>query len=161
MRSRSYGIICISLLVAGFTPTLQAQTIEITRNGATTALTKAEISRLPHVSLTVSDHGDATQFEGVPLSVLLENVGLDMGLGLRGPELSGSLLIESADGECVVFSLAEIDPTFSGNNVILADRRDGKELDLREGWFRVIAPNDKRTDRWLRQVSKATIVPVK
>jgi hypothetical protein len=161
MPSIRYGIICMSLLVAGFTHTSRAQTIEITRNGVTTPLTKAEISRLPHVSVTVSDHGDATQFEGVPLSALLGNVGQDMGLGLRGPELSGALLIESADGECVVFSLAEIDPTFSASNVILADHRNGKELDVREGWFRVIAPDDKRTDRWLRQVSKARIASLK
>jgi hypothetical protein len=109
---------------------------------------------------TVSSQGGQTRFEGVLLSTLLQAAGFDSGYGVHGPLLSQALLVESADGESVVFSLAEIDPTFSTGNVILADRRDGKEMDVKEG-FRVVAPQDKRMDRCLPQVTTLPVGVVK
>jgi hypothetical protein len=109
----------------------------------------------------VSEQGQQAQFEGVLLSTLLERAGYDAEYGLHGPLLSAALLVEAADGEQVAFSLAEIDPTFSANNVILADKRNGKELSTREGPFRVIAPKDKRMDRWLPQVTTLRVGAVR
>ena len=49
------------------------------------------------------------------------------------------LLVEAADGYKAIFTLAEIDPAFASREVILADKRDGKPLDAREGPFRMVA----------------------
>jgi hypothetical protein len=64
----------------------------------------------------------------------------------------GENLIEAADGYRVVFALAEIDPAFATREIILADERDGKLLDAKEGPLRIVAPGDRRPARWARQV---------
>jgi hypothetical protein len=78
--------------------------------------------------------------------------GIRLGEALRGPRLSEASLVEAADGYRVVFALAEADPAFATREIILADKRDGKPLDAREGPFRIVAPGDKRPARWVRQV---------
>src|SRR5208282_1315454 len=42
-------------------------------------------------------------------------------------------LVGAADGYKVVFAHAEIDPAFGVREIILADKRDGKPLDAKEG----------------------------
>ena len=41
--------------------------------------------------------------------------------------------------------------------VLLAYRRDGKELSSQEGPFRIIAPGEKRHARWVRNVTSVSI----
>jgi hypothetical protein len=46
-----------------------------------------------------------------------------------------------------VFPLAEFDPGFSDQVILVADRRDGQPLNSREGPRRLIVPRDKRPAR--------------
>ena len=62
------------------------------------------------------------------------------------------VVARAPDGYQVLFSLAEFDQAFSDRVIILADRRDGKPLDKREGPLRIIVPGDKRHARWIRGV---------
>ncbi len=71
------------------------------------------------------------------------------------------LLVEATDGYKVVFALTEVDPAFASREIILADKRDGKPLDTKEGPFRVVVPGEKRPVRWVRQVTTFKIVAVK
>jgi len=59
------------------------------------------------------------------------------------------------------FPLAELDPDFSDRQIILADKRDGKPLDDKQGPWRIVAPGDKRPARWIRQVPAIKVVAVK
>ena len=80
---------------------------------------------------------------------------------MRGPQLSQALLVEASDGYKVVFALAEIDPDFATREIILADKRDGKPLDAKQGPFRIVAPGDKQPARWARMVTSLRVVAVK
>jgi hypothetical protein len=71
------------------------------------------------------------------------------------------LLVEAADGYKVVYALAEIDPAFASREIILADKRDGKPLDAKEGPFRIVAPGDKRPARWARQITTLRVTVAK
>jgi hypothetical protein len=71
------------------------------------------------------------------------------------------LVVEAADGYKTVFALAEVDPAFAVREIILADKRDGKALDTKEGPLRIVAPGDKRAARWVRQVTALRIIAVK
>jgi hypothetical protein len=144
-----------SLLLAQAAPETQAVAVISNRN--TTYLSRATLSGLPHVTVRSSVGGEASWYEGVPLSSLLSHAGIEIGHGLTAPQLLRFLLAEAADGRQVIFSFAEIDPTFSDNNIILADRQNGKDITVRD-WPRIISPKDKRMDRWLTQVSKFQIV---
>jgi hypothetical protein len=75
--------------------------------------------------------------------------------------MAEALLVEAADGYKVVFALAEVDPAFATREIILADKRDGRGMDAKEGPLRIVAPGDKRAARWVRQVTALRVVAVK
>jgi len=152
---------CLLLLLFLISGAL-AQTIQVTdADGHSTSVTAAQISKLPHVTVALQDHDKPTQFEGVPLSSVLSLAGILLGDALRGPRMSEALLVEAADGYKVVFALAEIDPAFATREIILADKRDGKALDAKEGPLRIVAPGDKRPARWVRQVATLRLIAPK
>jgi hypothetical protein len=149
---------CFLLLASG----LWAQTLQVfDPEGHATTLTASQIAGSPHVTLDVRDRETPARFEGVPLAHLLTMVGIQLGDKLRGPRMSEVLLVEAADGYKVVFALAELDPAFAAREIILADKRDGKPLDAKEGPLRIVAPGDKKPARWVRQVTVLRIVAVK
>jgi hypothetical protein len=101
------------------------------------------------------------QFEGVSLARLLSIAGIQLGGKLRGPRMTEVLLVEAADGYRAVITLAEVDPAFALRDIILADKRDSKPIDAKEGPFRIVAPGDKRGARWVRQVTALRLIAVK
>jgi hypothetical protein len=152
---------CLLLLLFLISGAL-AQTIQVTdADGHSTSVTTAQIFRLPHVTVAVQDHDKPTQFESVPLSSILSLAGILLGDALRGPRMSDVLVVGAIDGYKVAFALAEIDPAFATREIVLADKRDGKPLDDKEGPLRVVAPGDKRPARWVRQVITLRIVAAK
>jgi hypothetical protein len=151
-------ILWFFLVVSG----LSAQTLQIVDSeGHATTLSPKQISNLPHLIVKVLDHGGPAQFEGVSLAGLLSSTGVQLGDKLRGPRMTEVLLVEAADGYRVAFALAEVDPAFSERDIILADKRDGKPLDAKEGPLRIVAPGDKRPARWVRQVTVLRLIAVR
>jgi len=71
------------------------------------------------------------------------------------------LVASAPDGYRVLFSIAEFDTAFSDRVILLADRRDGKPLDSREGPLRIVVPGDKRHARWIRGVIGFEVVRVR
>lgn len=142
-------------------PALLAQTLHSDASGHTTSLTPEQIAKLPHVTVNTKDHDTPAQFKGVPIAQVLSAAGIPLGDALRGPVLSQVVLVEAADGYKVAFALAEFDPAFSSRQIILADKRDGKPLDGKEGPFRIVAPGDQRPARWIRQLSSMKVIVVK
>jgi hypothetical protein len=155
------------LLVAGLcafalTAAASAQTLTITTaDGHSTTLSAAQIAAAAHVTIATDDRGTPAKFDGVPLATVLTMAGVPLGDSLRGARLTEILLTSAADGYKVAFALAEIDPAFAVREIILADKRDGKPLDTKEGPFRIVAPGDKRPARWIRQVTELKVVAVK
>ena len=116
------------------------------------------LAALPHVIVQASDHGVTGSWSGVPLSAILTAAGIPLGEALRGKNMALYVRISAADGYHVVYALAELDPQFRDEPVILADQHDGKPLDSKEGPFRVVAPTDKRPARWIRQVVRIDVL---
>jgi hypothetical protein len=120
---------------------LRAQSLNVLdEKGHSSSVTAAQIARLPRIAVEVNDHGVPAKFEGIPLSAVLAAAGVPLGDTLRGPRLAEGLLIEAGDGYKVLFALAEVDPAFAARQIIVADTRDGKSLDAKEGPFRIVAP---------------------
>lgn len=162
MKCRWYLSLCffICLLLLGLG--VRAQTLQIIdADGHSTSVTAAQLSKLPRVTAEVKEQETPAKFEGVSLATLLSSAGIqDIGK-MKGASLTLGLLIEASDGYKVLFALAELDPAFATREIILADTRDGKPLDAREGPFRVIVPGDKRAARWIRQATSIKLVAVK
>ncbi len=116
-------------------------------------LTAADLGKLPRRSVRVKDHdGNEAEYEGAPLGEILRLAGVKFGEGLRGKSLELYLVAEASDGYRAVFALPELDPAYTDKVVLLADKRDGKPLDAKEGPLRIVVPDEKRHARWARQV---------
>lgn len=129
-------------------------------SGAPVKVAAADITALPHQTVSVKSHGKTVSFEGVPLRLVLEKAGVTFGDTLRGKRLASYLLVEAADGYRVMFALPELDPAFTERVILLADRVDGHPLDNKEGPFRVVVPGEKRMARSARQVIALKVVQI-
>ena len=154
--------LCITCYFFLFGLALWAQTVQvIDAAGHSTTVTAAQIAGAPHVTVEVRDHDTPAQFQGVALSTVLSTAGIQLNDKLRGSRMTDVRLVEATDGYKAVFALAEVDPAFATREIILADKRAGKALDVKEGPLRIVAPGDKRAARWVRQVTTLRIVAVK
>jgi hypothetical protein len=108
---------------------------------------------LSRVSVATADAaGIKTTHEGVALRDVLIKAGVPMGAALRGKALAQVVLATAADGYQVAYAIAELDPEFNDQVIVIADRRNGQPLLPDSGPLQIIVPQDKRAARWVRQV---------
>jgi DMSO/TMAO reductase YedYZ molybdopterin-dependent catalytic subunit len=124
-------------------------------------LTPEDLAKMPRASVHTKSNGMETVYEGVWLHEVLKKAGVPHGSELRGKALASYVLAEAQDGYQVVFSLAELDPTFIDNEVLLADTADGKPLFGAQGRFRLIATKDKLGARSVRMLTKLEVVQLR
>ena len=121
-------------------------------------LTAADLAAMPRAAAETNNDGIAVKYEGVWLHDILKRAGVPAGEALRGPALAGYVLASAQDGYQVVFSIAELDPAFAGNPVLLADSANGKPLAGIEAPFRLVAPREKRGARAVRGIARLEVV---
>ena len=122
------------------------------------SLTVESIAAMPHVTLTTKDRsGKELTYSGVSVRAILDQAGVPSTTQMRNGAVALALVVEATDGYRAVFSLTEIDAQSPDRPVLLADQRDGKPLNAQEGPFRLIAPQDQRPTRWVRQVTALRI----
>jgi len=158
--SQTARAVSIFLLLAGCA---LAQDLKVqTEDGSTKTLTAGDLAALPHGVLEVKDphDGKPLKFDAIPLKAVLEKGGVTLGDSLRGKRVSLCLLVQAADGYSAVIALPEIEPSFTTGEVFLADGRDHRPLDSKEGPLRIVIPGDKKMARWVRQVTALKIVAV-
>ena len=68
------------------------------------------------------------------------------------------LFTGDGEGRSAVFSLAELDPAMTTNDIIVADTVDGQPLFDYQGPFRIVTPHDKRGARGVRMLQKLDVV---
>jgi hypothetical protein len=112
---------------------------------------------LPRMKADALDHGTPATFEGVSLRHLLSLAKVPVGADLRGDALCLVVRVEAADGYQVVYALAELDAGARERPILLADVRDGKPLREGTGPFQVVAADELKGGRWVRQVTRITV----
>ena len=127
------------------------------------SLSLADLEKLPITTVRAKDRGDGEYtFEGVELRHILAAAGVEFGDSLRGKTHASSyLVVRAADGYQTLFTLVELDPSFSDDPVMLAFRRDGTALPESDRPFRIVAPGEKRRARWIRGVRELEIRTLK
>ena len=125
------------------------------------SLTAEELSKMPRASVTITARGTQTVYQGVWLHDLLKRAGVPQGSALRGKALAGYVLAQARDGYQVVFSLAEADPAFIDNEVLVADSADGNPLSAKEGPVRLVVPKDKIAARSVRMLTRLEVVQLR
>jgi DMSO/TMAO reductase YedYZ molybdopterin-dependent catalytic subunit len=119
-------------------------------------VTAADLAAMPRITVTVA----AVTYGGVLLDDVLKRAGVPTSSSLRGKALTTYILVEAQDGYQVVFSLGELDPSVTDNQIVLADSSDGKPLAETEGPFRLVIPTDKLGARSVRMLRRLRIVQV-
>jgi DMSO/TMAO reductase YedYZ molybdopterin-dependent catalytic subunit len=118
----------------------------------------AEVSALPSSTVTVTERDGSAKYDGVFLHNILSRAGVPLGESLRGDALQLCVMVKAADGYRAAFALAELDPALTDKKVLLAFRREGKELDANTGPLRLVVPDEKRHGRWVRRVTEIEII---
>ena len=121
-------------------------------------ITPADLKAMPRTTVTVSEEGKQITYEGVLVGELLKRAGAPVGRDLTGKAVATYVRASAKDGYQVVFSLAELDPGFTPNDIIVADTVDGKPLFDYQGPFRIVAPHDKRGARSIRMLQRIEVV---
>ena len=157
MRILSYRVSFVVLLLLVTVVAVPAQVAKIRISGTgieALDVTAADLAKMPRLAVDVREpHTGAMQhYEGVRLSDLLLKTGVPMGEKLHGQGLATYVVARAADGYAVVYSIAEIDPAMSDNQIIVADMMNGKALEPKQGPFKVVVPSDKRPARWLKML---------
>jgi len=121
-------------------------------------LSAADIKTMPRTTVTLKQDGRDVKYEGVLVAEILKRAGVPLGHDLSGPAVATYVLATAGDGYQAVFSLAELDPAFTSNDIIVADSIDGKPLFDYQGPFRIVAPLDKRGARGVRMLQTLNVV---
>lgn len=122
------------------------------------SLSAVELSKMLRTTATLHDRdGKSHTYTGTPIQEILNRAGVTTGPQLRGENLSKYLLVKCADGYEVLFSLAELDSSFTDRIIILADTVDGKPLPVGKGPFRLVVPGEKKPARSSFQVMEMVI----
>ena len=120
--------------------------------GQARVVSEAEVRALPHISATLAGRDGPVRYEGVTAQTLLALVGVTSAEATRGPAFGAAMIFSAADGYDVILPLADIDPDFRTGAVLIADTKDGKPLDAKEGPFRLVIESDKRPSRSARNL---------
>lgn len=121
-------------------------------------LAPADLKSMPRTAVTVVEEGRQISYEGVLVGELLKRAGAPVGRDLSGKAVATYVRASAKDGYQVVFSLAELDPAFTSNEIIVADTIDGKPLFDYQGPLRIVAPHDKRGARSIRMLQRIEVV---
>ncbi len=124
-------------------------------------LTITELEKLPQATVQTQNDGITVNYQGVWLHEILAKAGAPSGTEIRGKALTNYVLAEAEDGYQALYSLAEISPMFTDNQVLLAYQADGKPLVGAQGTFRLVAPKDKRGARSVRMLTRLQVVQLR
>jgi len=125
-------------------------------------LTAADLAAMTHESATVmAEDGTKSTYDGVPLRDLLSKAGAPFGKQLHGKNMTAYVLATARDGYQVVFTLAELDPAFGNEHILVADKHEGKPIPAPLGPLRIVWVNDKAGARSLRMLETLEVARVR
>ena len=122
-------------------------------------LKPADLAAMPRTTIIVKQpDGRGVTHEGVLVAELLKRVGVPLGKALRGDAMATYVVASATDGYRVIFSLAELDPEFTGSEVMVVDRTNGQPLLADQGPIRIVAPKDLAGARSIRMLERIEVV---
>ncbi len=123
------------------------------------SFTPAEFKALPRKKVEVkTEDGTVNVYEGVLAGDLLKLAGVPLGGQMHGNMVASYVLASASDGYQALFAIAELDPAFTAEDILVADTVDGKPLFDYQGPFRLVAPKDLRGARSVRMLQKLEVV---
>ena len=142
-------------------PVPASKSINVSFEGRVTTLTVQDLLNLPQV--TVHVHNGHTKMDenytGPLVSDVLARAGLQASRETHALMLHSSLVATGTDHYFVVYSVAEIEPTFSSGQVIVAVMK-GDLPNSQGGTIELVNTADKEPARWLQGLSDLIVMSV-
>jgi hypothetical protein len=135
--------------------------LTLTVDGRSTTFSVAELAAMPRKTVKVHNaHSNADEsYSGVPLSDLLAKAGFVADKTMQQKMLHSTIRAEGTDKYWVIYSLTEVEPTEHTGDVIVALSVDGHSLGA-DGELKLISTDDKKPQRWVRNLSAIVLKTV-
>ncbi|MBB5315518.1 molybdopterin-binding protein [Tunturibacter empetritectus] len=139
-------------------PAQPSTSLVLTVDGKATTLSVADLSAMPQTTITVhNEHTKADEmYSGVLLGALLAKYGLPVDKTTHQKMLRSYLVAEGTDKYWVLYSVTEIEGSEHNGTVIVATGMGGKPLG-EDGQFKLVDSEDKKPQRWVRNLSAITV----
>jgi hypothetical protein len=132
--------------------------LTITIDGKANTLSVADLQGMPQTTVMV--HNEHTKvdesYTGVLLGTLLAKYGFPVDKTTHRKMLRSYLTAEGTDKYWVLYSVTEIEFSEHNGNVIVATSMDGKPLGD-DGQLKLVDTEDKKPQRWVRNLSAITV----
>ena len=126
-------------------------------------ITSDEFKAMPHTSVVVSDPatGRTESYSGVRLLDLLESAGVPIGTAWDDISFLAYLIAfgDSNSQGPALFSLAELQSGHHGDEVLVADSKNGQPLSHQLGPFMLVVSADEHHLRWIEKLNELTLHP--
>lgn len=152
-------ILAVALALAPCAALAQTLTV-VGPDGKATEMTSDQLAALPRATANLNQGDAPTTYEGPTLTAILRAAGAPVGVKLHGKPLAAYVVVTGSDGYQAVLSIAETDPWFNIDPVIVADRRKDGPLAESEGNLRLIVGSDRRPERAVRMVVRIEVKPL-
>ncbi len=123
--------------------------------------TQADLEAYPGVTLSVAfgaGQGFQTgRYTGVQLWDLLQEAKIQLDPARNNDRLRKYVVVTGSDSYDAIFSLAELDPDFGAEVVLIAYAKDGQPLPQNEGMARAVIGTDKRGGRLVSNVTRIEV----
>jgi hypothetical protein len=121
------------------------------------AIDATALAGLPRVTISATDEkGRTVSYTGVSLHDLIVHAGAPTGEPVRGKAMLSVIVAGAADGYHVLFTLPELDPSYTDHVAVIAETVDGKPF-TDAGPYRLVVPFEKRQARWVRQLTSVDL----
>jgi hypothetical protein len=139
-------------------PTAPSTSLTLTVDGKAATLSVAELAAMPQKTVTVyNEHMKANEtYTGVLLGDLLAKYGLLVDKTTHRKMLRSYIVAEGTDKYWVLYSVTEIEGSEHNGDVIVATSMGGKPLG-EDGQFKLVDSEDKKPQRWVRNLSAITV----
>ena len=136
--------------------------LTLTVKDKATTFTVAELAAMPQKTVKVHNaHTNADEsYSGVLLGDLLAKAGFVADKTTQQTMLLSIVRAEGTDKYWVVYSATEVEPSEHAGDIIVAIAQDGHGLGA-DGNLKLISTNDKKPQRWVRNLSAISFITVK
>jgi hypothetical protein len=139
-------------------PAQPSANLVLTLDGKATTLSVADLAAMPQTTIVVHNEHTKTDetYSGVLLGALLAKYGLPVDKTTHQKMLRSYILAEGTDKYWVLYSVTEIEGSEHNGDVIVATSMGGKPLG-EDGQLRLVDSEDKKPQRWVRNLSAITV----
>jgi hypothetical protein len=137
---------------------VRSTALAVTVAGKTQTFSPADLAALPHETVTVTNaHLKKDEsYSGVPLTAILDKMGLPFVKANEHTLLHSYWIAEGTDGYQVVVSAYEALSAVHMDSVLVADSNGGKPLEA-DGALKLVITGDKRPQRWVQNLKSLTL----